>query len=215
MRFAPKGPCILPVLPRYLLPHAPDGASVGLFGGSFDPAHEGHVHVSAQALRALGLDRLWWLVTPGNPLKPNAPAALADRIDRARRMVHDPRVTVTKVEQHLGTRKTCDTLAALQSLYPRLRFVWIMGADNMASFHHWDNWRSIAARVPLAVIARPGAQQAALGSVAARTLRGTRVPQAQASRLADMPAPAWCFVTIPMRAISSSDLRAKGRWPSG
>ena len=200
----------MPVLPRYLLPTAPDGASVGLFGGSFDPAHDGHVHVTHHALRALGLDRLWWLVTPGNPLKPNAPASLSARMDHAAQLVDDPRVTITGVEATLGTRKTCDTLAALQAQLPRLRFVWIMGADNLASFHRWDNWRSIAARVPIAVIARPGAQQAALGSVAARALRGHRVPKAQAAGLAHMAPPAWCFVTIPMRAISSSELRAKG-----
>jgi len=204
----------LPVLPRYLLPYAPDGARVGLFGGSFDPAHDGHVHVTHHALRALQLDQIWWLVTPGNPLKRNAPASLAARIDRARSLIRDPRVNVTGVEARLGTRKTCDTLAALQAQYRRLNFVWIMGADNLAEFHHWDNWRSIAARVPMAVIARPGARQAALGSVAARSLRGHRVPQAQAQSLAGMAAPAWCFITIPMRAISSSELRAEGVWPT-
>lgn len=203
----------VPVLPRYQMPTAPDGASVGLFGGSFDPAHDGHVHVTHHALRALGLDRVWWLVTPGNPLKPNAPASLSDRVAHAASLVRDPRVTITGVEARLGTRKTCDTLAQLQAHLPRLRFVWIMGADNLAGFHHWDNWRSIAARVPIAVIARPGARQAALASVAARSLRGHRVPQAQAAGLARMAPPAWCFVTIPMRAISSSELRAQGRWP--
>lgn len=204
----------MPVLPQYQLPHAPDGATVGLFGGSFDPAHAGHVHVTRHALRALKLDRMWWLVSPGNPLKPNAPAALAARMEHARRLIDDPRVIVSDIEARLGTRATCDTLAALQTRFPRLRFVWIMGADNLAGFHHWENWRSIAARVPMAVIARPGAQQAALGSVAARSLRGHRVPQAQAAALAHRRAPAWCFMTIPMRAISSSELRATGRWPA-
>jgi nicotinate-nucleotide adenylyltransferase len=186
---------------------------VGLFGGSFDPAHEGHVHVTRQALRALKLDQLWWLVSPGNPLKRNAPAALEARVDHARGLVCDPRVTISDLESRFGTAKTCDTIAALQAQYPRLNFVWIMGADNLASFHHWENWRSIAARVPMAVIARPGAQQAALASVAARSLRRHRLPQSDAASLAAQPAPAWCFVTIPMRAISSSELRAKGHWP--
>lgn len=203
----------MPVLPRYRLPHAPDGARVGLFGGSFDPAHEGHVHVTRHALRALQLDRIWWLVTPGNPLKPNAPAALATRLARARALVNNPQIQVTGVEQLLETRKTSDTLGALQAHFPRLHFVWIMGADNLVSFHHWDNWRSIAARVPMAVIARPGARQAALASVTARSLRGHRVPQVRAAELAHMKAPAWCFVTIPMCAMSSTQLRAKGRWP--
>ena len=132
----------------------------------------------------------------------------------ARRLMRDPRVTISDLETRLGTRATCDTLAALQARFPRLHFVWVMGADNLAGFHHWENWRSIAGRVPIAVIARPGAQQAALGSVAARSLRGHRVPQAQAASLAFRPAPAWCFITIPMLAISSSDLRAAGRWPA-
>ncbi|WP_255618351.1 nicotinate-nucleotide adenylyltransferase [Roseibaca sp. Y0-43] len=200
-------------MPRHILPHAPDGARVGLFGGSFDPAHPGHVHVTHHALRALRLDRIWWLVSPGNPLKRNAPAGLQARMDRARSLIRDPRVTVTDLETRLGTRKTCDTIAALQAQYPRLNFVWIMGADNLAGFHHWENWRSIAARVPMAVIARPGARQPALGSVAARSLRGHRLPQADAASLALRPAPVWCFLTIPMRAISSSELRAKGHWP--
>jgi nicotinate-nucleotide adenylyltransferase len=134
-------------------------------------------------------------------------------MDHASSLIRDPRVTVTDLETRLGTRKTCDTIAALQVQYPRLNFVWIMGADNLASFHHWENWRSIAARVPMAVIARPGARQPALGSVAARSLRGHRLPQADAASLALRPAPVWCFLTIPMRAISSSELRAKGHWP--
>lgn len=204
----------MPVLPRHLLPHAPDGARVGLFGGSFDPAHSGHVHVTRHAMRSLNLDRIWWLVSPGNPLKHNAPAALAARMDHARGLIQDPHVLVTDVEARFGTRKTHDTLTMLKAFYPKLNFVWIMGADNLASFHHWENWRSIAADVPVAVIARPGARQAALASVAARSLRWHRVPQEQAASLAKMPAPAWSFVTIPMRDISSTELREKGRWPA-
>jgi nicotinate-nucleotide adenylyltransferase len=128
--------------------------------------------------------------------------------------VQDPRITVSDVEAHLGSTRTSQTLCALRHVFPRQRFVWIMGADNLASFHQWEQWRQIAARVPIAVIARPGAQQAALQSKAAHALRRYRVPQARAARLADMPAPAWCFLTIPMRAISSSHLRETGRWPS-
>ncbi len=199
---------------RHLLPHAPRGARIGLFGGSFDPAHEGHVHVSRHALQRLQLDQLWWLVSPGNPLKTTGPAPLARRVEHARALMQHPRVQITPVEEALGTRYTADTLAELRRLYPTQRLVWVMGADNLAQFHAWENWRAILASMPVAVIARPGQQRRALASRAARSARADRLPARMAASLADQIPPAWCFLTIPMRDISSSRLRQQGIWQS-
>ena len=129
---------------------------IGLLGGSFDPAHEGHAHLTREALRRFGLDRVWWLVTPGNPLKRRQPAPMAERMAQARRVIHHPQVVVTDIEARLGTRYTAETLKALQARYPGVRFVWLMGADNLAQLHHWDHWQDIMRRVPIGVLARPG-----------------------------------------------------------
>jgi nicotinate-nucleotide adenylyltransferase len=190
-----------------VLPYAAPGQVVGLFGGSFDPPHAGHVHLSHEALKRLDLDQLWWLVSPGNPLKRNPPAPMANRIAQARAMLGDPRVVVSDLEAHLGTRATADTLDALIRRYPGVRFVWLMGADNMAGFHRWDRWRSILHRVPVAVFARPGQRLPALTSRTARIFRRTRLPARQARALADAAPPAWIYLDIPMRKISSSELR--------
>ena len=136
------------------LPFAPPGAKIGLLGGSFDPAHEGHVHITEAALRRFGLDRIWWLVSPGNPLKAHGPAPLDQRIAWARDIMRNPRVEVTGIEATLGTRMTRDTIAGLQRLYPGVRFVWLMGADNLVQFHKWARWRDILNAVPVAVLAR-------------------------------------------------------------
>ncbi|MCC5955847.1 MAG: nicotinate-nucleotide adenylyltransferase [Natronohydrobacter sp.] len=197
---------------RHALPYAPKGARIGLFGGSFDPAHEGHVHVTHHALRRLRLDQVWWLVTPGNPLKAHGPAPLDARLARARSLMRDPRVQITQVESLLGTRYSADTLAAIKRLYRDRHFVWIMGADNLAGFHRWENWRSIMALMPVAVFARPGQQRAALGSVAARRFAAAQRPETQAGRLTTLPPPAWSFLRLPMRNISSTHLRARGDW---
>ena len=130
---------------------------IGLLGGSFDPAHEGHAHITREAMKRLGLDRVWWLVSPGNPLKANAPASMARRLARARALMQDPAVVVTDLEVRLGTRATVDTLRRLRAMYPGVRFVWLMGADNLVQFHRWSRWRQIMAMVPVAVMARPGA----------------------------------------------------------
>lgn len=202
----------MPILPRHALPFAPKGSVVGLFGGSFDPAHDGHVQVTRHALRHLALDQVWWLVSPGNPLKPRGPAPLEARLVRASAMMQHPRVQITPVERDLGTRYSADTLAQMAHLYPDLRFVWMMGADNLAGFHHWEDWRRILHTVPIAVVARPGQQLRALSSVAARSAARARIPERAAARLGRMQAPAWCFLTIPMLDISSSRLRASGAW---
>ncbi|MGR3436331.1 MAG: nicotinate-nucleotide adenylyltransferase, partial [Shimia sp.] len=190
-------------------PFARAGQVVGLLGGSFDPPHAGHVHIGREALKRFGLDRLWWLVSPGNPLKAHGPAPLAARVAAGRALNPDPRVTVTGIEARLGTRYTAQTLAALQAEYHGVRFVWVMGADNLAQFHRWQDWREIAARVPIGVIARPGDRTRARTARAARILREARLPGHAAGLLGRAPAPAWCLVNVPMTPESSSAIRAR------
>lgn len=192
-------------------PNAQSGMAIGLLGGSFDPAHEGHVHITHEALRRIGLDRVWWLVSPGNPLKVRQPAPMADRVARARAILgNDPRVVVTDLEARLGTRATVDSLRKLQAMYPGVRFVWIMGADNLVQFHRWSRWREIMARVPVAVMGRPGAGLAARLSVTARACRGSEVGLPEV--LVRRKPPVWCFVNMPLHAASSSVIRARGEW---
>lgn len=197
---------------RYDLPHAPDGARIGLLGGSFDPPHAGHVKITRAALRRFGLDQVWWLVTPGNPLKTRGPAPLEERLAAARAMVRHPRVQVSGLEADLGTRYTAETLAALRDLYPRVRFTWVMGADNLAQFHRWQDWRDIMRSVRVGVLARPGGRMTARLSVAARVFDRARLPASQSHHLASCPAPCWCFVNIPMSDLSSTEIRAKTGW---
>ena len=182
---------------------------IGLLGGSFDPAHEGHVAITRVAMRQFRLDRVWWLVSPGNPLKARGPAPMAQRIAHARRLLTDPRVVVTDIERRLGTRMTADTLAALRRLYPGVRFVWLMGSDNLVQFHRWDRWREIAATVPIGVLARPGSRTAARHTKAAQVMARARLPQSQAGTLALRKPPAWVLVNLPMSRQSSTALRAR------
>ena len=193
-------------------PLARPGLRIGLLGGSFDPAHEGHAHITREALKRLGLDQVWWLVSPGNPLKDRGPAPLADRMERARRVMAHPKVRITDLETRFGTRFTFATLTALRAHYPGVRFVWLMGADNLADFHRWDNWRGIMATVPIAVLARPGQRISARMSVAARQYRGARLLGRHAQVLADLEPPAWVFLNVPMNDQSSTKLRAEGAW---
>ena len=197
---------------RARLPFVPPGTAVGLLGGSFDPAHEGHVHVTREALRRFALDRVWWLVSPGNPLKADGPAPLDQRLARARAIMRHPRVAVTDAEAWLGTRYTADTLRALRRLRPDLRLVWLMGADNLAQFHLWEDWRGIMATTPLGILARPGQRLAARTAPAARAFGRARLPAARSRSLARAGAPAWCFVDVPMHPASSSAIRAAGGW---
>ncbi|MGR3480688.1 nicotinate-nucleotide adenylyltransferase [Salipiger marinus] len=184
------------------------GQRVGLLGGSFDPPHAGHVHITREALKRFQLDRVIWLVSPGNPLKPQGPAPMAERIAAARRLMSDPRVIVSGIEALAGTRHTARTLALLRHGFPGVRFVWLMGADNLAQLHRWEDWHSIMTGVPVGVLARPGSRMAARDSVAASVYRGARLPERAAPRLARTDAPAWCFVNMPMIALSSTQLRA-------
>jgi len=165
-----------------------------------------------QALRRFGLHRVWWLVTPGNPLKHRGPAPLAKRVARAQAIMRHPRVEVTDIEAHLGTRYTAQTLGSLTALYPSVRFVWLMGADNLVQFHHWDRWRHIIETVPMGILARPGDRIAARTSRAAQIYWQAKVPAAEARGLGHRTAPAWAFVNVPMHGASSSAIRAKGQW---
>ncbi len=193
-------------------PVARAGQVVGLLGGSFDPPHEGHVHISKAALKRFGLDHLWWLVSPGNPLKTQGPAPLPERMQAARALMRHPRVTVTDIEARLGTRYTAQTIAALRRRYPGVRFVWIMGADNLAQFHRWQDWRWIIDTVPVGVIARPGQRIGARRSMTAKVYRDARVTGRAAHVLGRLEAPAWSFINVPMSHASSSAIRARGEW---
>lgn len=182
---------------------------IGLLGGSFDPPHAGHVRITLEAMRRFGLPEVWWLVSPGNPLKPDPPAPLAERLALARDLMRHPRVRVTDLEARLGTVRTADTLRRLRRLHPRVRFVWLMGADNLAQFHLWGDWREIAAHHPIGVLARPGHRLPARLSPAARAMARSRLVGPRARLLGRTEAPAWALVGIPMSALSSSALRAR------
>lgn len=197
---------------RNTLPYARAGQTIGLLGGSFDPAHAGHAHITREALKRFGLDRVWWLVSPGNPLKSRGPAAMAQRLQRARQVINHPRVTVTDLECHIGTRYTAETLSRLQQLYPGVCFVWLMGADNLVQFHRWQNWQQIMADVPVGVLARPGDRLAARCSKAARMHRQQKLSPRHSQALPQGRPPRWCFVNMPMVAQSSTQIRAGGGW---
>ena len=198
------------------IPLYTNGMRIGLLGGSFNPPHVAHRAVSLFAIKRLKLDRVWWLVTPGNPLKQQG--ALRDldhRIEAARQMADDPRIDVSCLESVIGTRYTVDTITYLRRRGAGLRFVWIMGADNLAQFHRWQNWRRIASEVPIAVIDRPPQSFRALAAPAAQALARYRLPENEASRLADQPAPAWVFLTGMKMSLSSTGLRnPDGSWRS-
>ncbi|ABG30890.1 nicotinate-nicotinamide nucleotide adenylyltransferase [Roseobacter denitrificans] len=197
---------------RQGFPKARAGEVIGLFGGSFDPAHQGHAHITREALKRFGLDRVWWLVSPGNPLKPQGPAPLDTRMARAKAIMQHPRVIITDVETRLGTRYTAATLDQLSALYPGVHFVWLMGADNLAQFHKWQRWRDIASTTPLGVLARPGDRIPARMSPAAAVFGRARIPGRASQLLGRAAAPAWCFVNVPMVEQSSSAIRSKGGW---
>jgi nicotinate-nucleotide adenylyltransferase len=185
---------------------------IGLYGGSFNPPHEGHRHVSLLSLRRLRLDRLWWLVTPGNPLKNAAEIApTLQRLTAAGALASHPRIDVTAFESAIGSRFTVDTLAYLTRRHPDARFVWIMGADSLASFHRWRGWRRIAELVPMAIIDRPGWTHRAFRSRAGQALARFRLDEAEAPILADLEPPAWLFLHGPRSSLSSSELRRRGQ----
>ncbi len=194
---------------RYLrIPHAEKGMAVGLFGGSFNPPHAGHALVTEIAIRRLGLNQLWWMVTPGNPLKDTRELApLADRIAASEKLAEDSRIRVTAFEASHQVRYTADTVDLVRQRRRGVNFVWIMGADGLRDFHKWERWREIAASVPIAVIDRPGATLAFLSSVVAKTFDYARVDEADAPILARMKPPAWTFIHGPRSSLSSTAIR--------
>lgn len=190
---------------------AAGGGRIGLLGGSFNPAHEGHVHISLVAIRRLKLDAVWWIVSPQNPLKSAAGMALlARRLDVARVVARHPRLHVSAPEVGLQTRFTADTLDALRGQFPRARLAWLMGGDSMADFHRWHDWPRIARSVPLVVVARPGHTVGALTCVAAQKLHSSRVYDAET--LFSGRLPAWIYLEARLSPLSATGIRAKGAW---
>lgn len=194
-------------------PHSP-GMRIGLLGGSFNPPHAAHRAISLFAMKRLQLDRVWWLVSPGNPLKDQRNLHdLAARAAAAEAMADHPRIDVTCLESVIGTRYTVDTISYLRRRCSQARFVWIMGADNLAQFHRWESWQVIAGEVPFAVIDRPPQSLRGLASTAAQALGRYRIPEQDAGSLADLKPPAWVFLTGLKLNLSSTRLRnSDGSW---
>ena len=195
-----------------LLPPSAPGMRIGLFGGTFDPPHLAHLGASLLALKRLKLDRVWWLVTPGNPLKnTKGLAPLAQRIAAARALTNHPRIDVTGLEAVINTRYSYDTISWLIARCPRVRFVWIMGADNLRSFHRWQKWREISKLVPIVVVDRLGPSLYASASPAGQALSRVRIPEHNAVTLPNRHAPAWAFLHGLKSGLSSTALRALRR----
>ena len=197
-------------------PHTAPGQIIGLLGGSFNPPHAAHLLISETALKRLGLDKVWWIVSPGNPLKNRADQApLAERIVLCRAVAKNPRIEITDFEADLPTPYTASTIAFLKRRSPLVRFVWIMGADNLASFDRWLHWREIFTTVPIVVVDRPGWRMKALASKAAQAFAGRRIPETDAKALIHAPPPAWTFLTGPLSHLSSTALRGKAKARAG
>jgi nicotinate-nucleotide adenylyltransferase len=194
---------------RVVLPPYAPGMRIGLFGGTFDPPHAAHRAACLLALRRLGLDRMWWLVTPGNPLKDTRGLApLAERVAAAERLAHHPLIDVTDFEAELGTSFTYETVSYLVRRCRGVHFVWIMGADNLRSFHRWQRWRDIADLVPIAVVDRLGPSLYSTASAASQALAPYRLPENSATKLADHKPPAWIYLHGLKSPLSSTALRA-------
>ncbi len=186
------------------------GQRIGLLGGSFNPAHQGHCEITLEALHRLNLDQVWWLVSPQNPLKPVAGmASLEERLAGAREAAPDPRILVTPLEDALGTVYTAETVAALTARFPKVRFVWLMGADNLIEFSDWKDWPEIFRTVAIAVFDRPSYSSRALGAKAARRFARHRLAESAAKGLADKAPPAWVFIHQRLNPQSSTKIRAQ------
>jgi nicotinate-nucleotide adenylyltransferase len=183
------------------------GLRIGLFGGTFDPPHAGHLHVARTAKRCLGLDRIWWLVSPQNPLKSRQASDLERRMGLVSELARDPGMVVSDIEARLGTTRTIDLMHHLKEFRPAVKFVWIMGADNLASIHRWAHWRGVFESFPVAVVSRPTDAVRARLSPAARIYANHRLPQSAGLALADRTAPAWMYLTARLHPHSSTALR--------
>lgn len=183
---------------------------IGILGGSFNPAHEGHVHISELALDRLDLDEVWWLVSPQNPLKPVAGMAPFDeRLEFAKAVTAaEPKIVISDFEKVYGSRRTLTTLRKLKSNHPAHRFVWLMGADNLIQAHRWNQWADIFKIVPIAVFARPSYSLRALSARAAKVFASDRAKEREAEMLADLKPPAWVYLKIPLHPASSAEIRA-------
>lgn len=195
-------------------PQRHESSRIGLLGGSFNPAHAGHREISVAALTALQLDAVWWLVTPGNPLKSERDyAPYRVRLAEARRVADHSAIVVSNFEERKNLRHTVDTLEALLDLWPQIDFVWLMGADSLADFDRWRNWRRIASLVPIAVFNRPGFEEAAMTSEAAKALALFRAPAGRAADIVGAEPPAWTFLAGTNNPASATAIR-KARNPS-
>lgn len=184
--------------------------TVGLLGGSFNPAHAGHRHISLYALKMLGLDAVWWMVSPQNPLKSKKDMApLAERMASARAASQHPKIHVTDIETGLGTQYTADTLRALKAHFPRTKFVWLMGTDNLRQFHRWQEWQEIFKTVPVCVLDRPPRHNAIRACKTAIRFRDDLIPEQQAATLTRQPLPAWTLLHIPLNNMSATAIRAE------
>ncbi len=200
-----------------MIPHRHDHSRIGLLGGSFNPAHDGHREISLEALKLLDLDAVWWLVTPGNPLKiPGDYAPYEERLALARRIADHPRIVVSNFEDRKGLQYTVDTIEALHDLWPQIHFVWLMGADSLAGFDRWKSWKRIASLVPIAVFNRPGSEAAVTESIAARALALFRTPAGRAAEIVSAEPPAWTYIETtrnPASATAIRDRRAAEKSP--
>lgn len=189
-------------------PHVEDGQTVALFGGSFNPPHEGHLHVSETALVRAQVDQVWWLVSPGNPLKDHSELKpLATRIRQCQKLIKHPRIKVTAFEARFNVAYTEKTLSLLVKLRPRVNFIWLMGADNLASFHRWQNWQKIAALMPIMVFDRPGSTLSYRSARAAIAMSRYRIDESDCALLARLSPPAWTFIHGPRSSQSSTAIR--------
>ena len=194
-------------------PSVEPGLTIGLLGGSFDPPHEGHVHITKLALKFFNLSKIWWLVCPENPIKSVTPSDVNSRFLASKKIMKHPSVVITDLERKFKTKYTFQTLIKLKKIYPSTKFVWLMGADNLINFHHWKNWDWIMKNIPIGVMARPRDQIKAGLSPAAIRFSKYRLPREKSLLLPYLSPPVWTLVTGSMKNISSTNLRVKGHWP--